>query len=98
MFFLLETLHCTKKVVLGRMCFFSDFLSGNFSSFLQNFVSKWGLRQKQLSYFLVHFGDQNPFLEVAALFSDFSRKNIDKIYQNPIRINRKSHKIRFKFD
>ena len=79
MFSLPETLHCTKKVVLGRMCFFSDFLSGNFSSFLQNLVSKWGLRQKQLSYFLVHFGDQNHFLEVAAFFSDFSRKNIDNL-------------------
>ena len=62
-------------------CFFINFLSRHFSSFLQILISKWSPRQNILSYILVNFGVQNLVWGVAALFSIFSCKNSENMLE-----------------
>ena len=73
-----------QKIDFWKGCVFSDFLSGDFSSFWQILVSKWAPKTSRGPHFWDHFGVQNPFFEAAAFFLDFSRKNVEKILKfNP---------------
>ena len=91
-----KTPNCANKVILGRIVFLAIFWVAIFPVFgkiwCQNGVS--GKKNFRTFWSILEF--KTPFWRSPPFFPMFLAK-ISIIHQNPIRINRKSHKILFKF-